>query len=446
MQYELREYQKECIENIFESQKHTKKALIQLPTGAGKTVVFWSYLKQNPKKTLLIVPSLQLGEQVMLMGLNFFSSKEISCRFGRYRQEIKHFHICTIQSLCNKELLKKIIEAKFDIIIVDEAHRAASKSFMNVFKHINNDPYILGFTATPFRNDAISLSSILGEIVYSKDLLDLIHEGYLCDLEGYRIKTSISIKKATFFKGDFCSGSLFKILNTNDRNSLILDSFKKHCLNLKTLIFAINVEHCYVLERFFLSEGFKAKAIHGLMPLNLRMEILDSFKKGTTQILINTQLLTEGFDAPWIEALILARPTTSKLLYTQMIGRGVRLYENKKVCKVIDMADNYHSLIGFHSLASDAPLQALNTESQDGLTLTYLAKNKNIIFTSIDNVKEEKINFFLQENSLLANSMPDYLKNECEYDFLNYQEALFLIWKKHQLIKMRKYGNNKRKS
>lgn len=433
MQFDLRQYQEDCLEQILASQKERKKLLVQLPTGAGKTVLFWSYLKRNPQKCLIIVPSVQLGEQVWLMGLNFFNESEISCRFANYRHQIRKFHITTIQSLHSKTVENEILANDFKIIIIDEAHRAGSASYLKLLKKFKNDPFLMGFTATPFRNDAINLSTVLGPIVYSKNILELIHENYLCDLEGYRIKTEITIKNATYRGGDLTSECLFKLLNTPTRNSLILEAFKKHCSTLKTLIFAINIQHCLILERFFLENGIKARAIYGKMPLELRMELLGLFKSGKIQVLINAQLLTEGFDAPWIEALIIARPTMSKILYTQMIGRGVRLHENKKVCKVIELADNYHSLIHFGNLVSEDPVQFTGENMPDGITLSNLSRFKNTYLTEINKLDEEKINFFDLNSEYLREPAPEYLQKECGYDFLSREESLYLIWKNKKL-------------
>lgn len=433
MQFDLRQYQEDCLEHILENQKKEKKLLVQLPTGAGKTVIFWEYLKRNPQKCLIVVPSVQLGEQVWLMGLNFFSEDQISCKFANYRHQIKKFHITTIQSLRSKSSLNEILAEDFKVIIIDEAHKAGARSYFHFLKQFNNDPFLMGFTATPFRNDAINLSTILGPIVYSKNILELIHENYLCDLEGYRIKTEITIKNATYRGGDFTSECLFKLLNTATRNSLILEAFKKHCSDLKTLIFAINIEHCLILERFFLENGIKARAIYGRMPLKTRMDLISSFQSGNIQVLINAQLLTEGFDSPGIEALIIVRPTMSKILYTQMIGRGVRLHKNKKVCKVIELADNYHSLIHFGSLVSEEPTEFTDDPMPNGITITELARLKSTYLTEIKNYSEERINFFDLNSEYLREPAPEYLQKECGYDFLSREESLFLIWKNKKL-------------
>ena len=425
----LRNYQKDCIQSIENHFLSEKKQLIQLPTGAGKTVVLWHYLKANEKNGLIIVPSVQLGEQIFLEGLNYFSNNAISCKFGKYNQKIKNFHITTIQSLKNKYVAKEIYDNKFGLIAIDEAHRAGAKSYLKFIKETNWNPKILGLTATPERNDQISLESIFEKITYKIDLIDLILEGHLCDINATRIKTNIDIKKIKLDgNGDFTISSLYKCLGSEQRNDFIFNIFHEKCKDLKTLIFAINIEHCLNLEKLFLEKGIKAKAIFGKQSLNHRLEILKNFRNGNIQVLINAQLLTEGFDEPSIQSIIIARPTLSRVLYTQMVGRGLRNHESKNECFLYELADNYHRICNFLSLSYDYDFQSLNVEYPDNLRFSNLHKNKKEMELELLGYEEEKINLFNDESDFLNCKAYEWLEKEVKLNFLTNKEALFVAF------------------
>jgi len=432
----LRDYQEECLGEIKETFEKSNFQLVQLPTGSGKTVIFWELLKRHYKKALIIVPSIQLMEQCYEEGLNYFSKKDLSRKGDKYNEKIKSFHIVVAYSL-NKSYLSLLLQNEFEVIICDEAHRGVSSTYVNFFeKYLTSFPktQILGMTATPERKDCKGLLAIFGTLSYKKELYDLIGEGFLSELRGIKIKTNLEILNAINYKGDFTSASIYRALNSSTRDHIILEAYQNHCAHRKTLVFCLSVAHSISVANLFVHNGIKAKCVHGKMSIAERRKILQRFRDGSVDVLTNCQLLTEGFDEPSIDALIIARPTKSKALYTQMVGRGVRLYEGKEDCLVVDIADNHHQLCNFSVLAKlNEP--ALNEEYPDFVLLGDLIRNPSLIEAAVISSQEERMNFFsdIVHNHWKENSAPLFLKEKLQeaniqfFDPITIEEAHFLI-------------------
>lgn len=450
MKYILRPYQKECVDVINTTfQLDLKSQLIQLPTGSGKTVIFWSFLKEKKiPSALIIVPSIQLLYQIYETGLDFFYKDSISRKGGNKNESVKKYHICVVNSLFNEFYLNSIID-KFDYIIIDEAHRSLSKSYMDVLKIAkdnNPDIKLIGLTATPERTDCKSLLKIFDFLSYKKEILDLIEQNYLSDIKSFRIKTNIDLHNLKFHHGDYSTSSLIKFLDNDQRNNLIFNAYNEFAIDKKTLVFCININHSIKIADFFNQKGISAAHIDGSFSEKERRKVLDDFRSGKIKVLTNCQLLTEGFDEPSIEALIIARPTSSKTLYTQMVGRGLRTFKEKEYCILIELADNYHSIINFNVLL-DLPALT-NGNYENGTTLKELKnqfeedyKNQQIR-TTITEFKNDEIKF--EEFSVFGKDFKTQEEEESHikhilkeleelkiniFPPINIEEGLFLIWK-----------------
>lgn len=438
---ELREYQTECIETIKTHFEEYDRQLIQLPTGSGKTFIFLKYLSMFSKRSLIIVPTKELCEQVE-ENSSFFFPKGVYRKKRNYMIEANHY-VVTAQSLPYKFMRHWVKTQEFDHIVIDEAHRAYSKTYMDFIDHYRKcgySPKIIGFTATPERYDKKSLLDVFEEITYQKTFYDLITEGYLCDVEGYRIKTKIDLHKSTR-SPDFNATDLRK-LDTDTRNNIILDTFRKKCSKVKTLIFCVTVDHARKLSTALLNEGYKAACVYGDMPFNQRKEILQKFKSGEIQVLCNCQLLTEGFDEPSIENLIIARPTQSKSLYCQMVGRCVRLFPGKKIARVYELTDNTHDICTFDVAAETE--SSGKYEYKDGQRLSQIYKELISLDLSEIDLEEEKFSFYEKKSDFFENLPPSewqiyqLRKEGIQYmNPINFFQAGFLLWK--QNLK-RKYG------
>lgn len=324
MELKLRRYQEEVISSVNARFLTETKGMCVLPTGSGKTVIFTSLAKQLNKKTLAVGHTNEIISQI----------KETAKRVGTDLIEA-----ISIQKLSYPSHRSKIVSAGFEMLIIDECHRAHAKTYKSLMALLPNSK-ILGFTATPFRYDKKKLSELFGDTICSISIPQMIDEGFLCDMEGYRASVKCSLQKISRTKGDFSVRGLTAVINFKNRNEVIVNKYLDLARGEKSICFCASVEHAQDLKKEFIEKGVCAEIIHGGLSKNHRESILKKFKSGEIRVLTNCQVLTEGFDEPSVTCLIMARPTLSKTLYLQMIGRGFRPSPGKEVCKVIEFTDN----------------------------------------------------------------------------------------------------------
>jgi len=436
----LYEYQLSCIDTICKFWEKDNRQFIQLPTGAGKTYIFLHYIKNFGEKCLIICPTLELQDQIEESGrrfdLSIFAKRD---RRFKNSEGFDHF-VIVAASLRNEDTLNFLLSKKFDHIIIDEAHKAQSITYMNFlekYKEKHPDFRLLGVTATPERLDEKPLTQIFGHLTFSMNLIDLIKDGWLSDLEGYRFKTQNKIR--TFRRADFRPMDLRK-LDNESRNQIIYEVYEKNCVDKKTIIFCLDIQHAEAIAAHLQSKGHRAQSIHGKMKLEKRRQILQAYKRGDIQVLTNCQLLTEGFDEPSIQALIIARPTKSKSLYCQMIGRGVRKFPGKEVCYLYELTDNAHNICSFNVATS---VDNRLFEYKPGIRLTQLErelKNVSLIETEIVKVKYDLFEDYFDDLPATWNQL-NYLKKKKIHHIgePSFKECAFLIW----MYKLKRiYGYN----
>lgn len=441
----LRSYQNAAIQTIYETFTKKNRQYIEMPTGSGKTITFLSYAAKYHKKILIIVPSAQLLEQIYETCLLFYHKSEISRRGNRHLDEPKRVHIVIINSI-RGDYTEKLALQPFDLTIIDEAHHTQSESYKKIIFHLtkcNPNLKILGVTATPDRLDGKLLDDILFYSSFNISIEELINDKFLCDMEGYSVKTNIDISNIDSHNGDFSLAEIYKKLCVDSRNKMILDICKNEMMNLKTLVFCINIEHSKIISKLLNDNDIPAAFIDGDMSIKERTVILKAFRDGEISVLCNCQLLTEGFDEPSINGIVIARPTRSKALFSQMIGRGLRLSPGKSHCKIIDIVDNHKNLAGFNHLLVNETLP----ESNGFKNMKQLRDHVDKELLKIIDFTIERTNLFLKNDYKgleATESMFEYLnENQIEYHhFLTFDEGSFLIW--FNELKKEFYGNNKR--
>jgi len=212
----------------------------------------------------------------------------------------------------------------------DEAHHAAAPSWQAVLDHFQPD-FTLGVSATLERHDGKSLERFGVEPIYTYPLRQAIEDRWLCRLRQYAVETRESLDSVGWRYGDFAEGELSRAVNTERRNQCVLDAYRLHASSRRALAFCVDVAHAEDLASTFRNfAGIQAVAVSGSMPIQERRETLDRFAAGKIQVVTNCAVLTEGFDDVGIEAVLMARPTASRPLYTQCIGRGLRIAPGKK--------------------------------------------------------------------------------------------------------------------
>jgi len=341
---QLRNYQQEALDAMLKAERAgISKQLVVLPTGAGKTVLFahLPIVRQNSLPMLVLAHRAELLSQAKAKIESMNPDLSVGIEKAESRAGKADVVVASVQTLGrgNSDRIEGFENTYFKSIVVDEAHHAAANSYQKILNYFKPD-YVLGVTATPQRSDSVRLVDTFDEIVYYKSIEDLINEGWLCPLVGYKVKTDTDISEVEIVNGDYKQEQLAEAIDNPSRNTSIVNAFIDLAGTKKTVVFAANIAHARNLAASFAAQTrAQVRIVLGETIDEEREQILKDFKSGKVQVIINVGVLTEGFDEPSIEAIILARPTRSSLLYTQIVGRGTRLNDNKLNCMIIDVAD-----------------------------------------------------------------------------------------------------------
>lgn len=312
-----------------------KKTLVVMPTGTGKTIVFASIVNDQVAKgehVLILAHREELLQQAsdklkMVTGLETALEKAQSSALDSDKMVV----VASVQTLSKQNQLMKYPRDYFGTIIIDEAHHTAAKTYKGILEHFI-DAKVLGVTATPDRSNMKSLSDIFDSLAFEYKLPDAIREGYLCKINTKTIPVEVDISKVHINAGDFSAQDLGNVLDLY--LDTIADTIVRECQNRKTVIFTplvrISKRLCNILNK----RNFKTAEVNGASAD--RKDVLKGFDNGEYKALTNAMLLTEGWDCPTVDCIICLRPTKSRSLYAQIVGRGTRLCEGKKNLLVLD--------------------------------------------------------------------------------------------------------------
>ena len=333
---EARPYQKEAIAAI-EGQwaEGMNKVLLVLPTGCGKTVVFCKVAEDRVRdggRVLILAHRGELLEQAadklqQVSGLGCALEKaESSCIDSWYRVVVG-----SVQTLMRESRLAKFPKDYFDTIIVDEAHHVLADSYLRILEHFASAK-VLGVTATPDRGDMKNLGSVFESLAYEYSLPRAIREGYLCPIKAQTIPLKLDLTGVGIQSGDFKAGDLGTALDPY--LAQIADEMQQYCKDRKTVVFLPLVKTSQKFRDILNSRGFRAAEVNGSS--DDRAEILEAFDNGEYNVLCNSMLLTEGWDCPSVDCVVVLRPTKVRSLYAQMVGRGTRLHPGKTELLLLD--------------------------------------------------------------------------------------------------------------
>ena len=323
-----------------------RRQLVCLPTGAGKTVIF-SELARLARRQVLVLAHREelLGQAREKLELALGGAGVVALERGAERAtEGAKVVICGIRSLHEQRLARVLRGRDFGLVIYDECHHAAADDNLRVLEQLGAlDPTwsgtLLGFTATTARGDGKGLDHIFERIVYSRTLPELIEDGYLVPLRGFRISTTADLSRLSAGARDFREDELAEAVDIEERNALVARSIQELARDRRTIAFTVTVRHARNLSRSLNLLGVPAGIVHGAMQSDERKRALADFRAGRTQVLTNVAVLSEGFDDPGVSCIAMARPTRSAGLYAQCVGRGTRLHAGKKDCLILDFVD-----------------------------------------------------------------------------------------------------------
>lgn len=352
--FELRPYQREAVDAIVDHWNEWKRELLVLPTGCGKTVVFNTVANGRPGRTLILAHRDELIEQARDKFNSMFG--EMPGKIKAQENEIRRVTVGSVQTMCRRDY-----SGQFDTVIVDEAHHAVSPSYQTLLQQFP-DARVLGVTATPDRGDKKSLARYFDGIAYEYQLKTAIKEGYLCEIMVKTIPLQIDLNAVKVSLGDFEVGSIAATLEPYLPQ--IARAIQENASARKTVVFCPLVSIAQEL----------AGMIPGAREVNGnsadRKETLEWFNKAERgAVLCNAMLLTEGWDCPSCDCVVVLRPTKIRSLYCQMIGRGTRLSSGKDNLLILDFLwlSYKHNMCRPASLVSenDVDIDEIVTMSED---------------------------------------------------------------------------------
>jgi ATP-dependent helicase IRC3 len=334
---ELRPYQLEAIAAIEEAENRgVRRPLLGLPTGTGKTVIFAALIRKRGGRGLVLAPR----DEQRAQATDKIRQVDQGARLGLVKAEANELEapvvVASMQTLARESRLARL-PRRFQTVVVDEAHHATADTYRRVLDWVGDSPLLLGVTATPERADSASLGEVWDEVVYSRSLLEMIRAGYLVDLRGLRVRLDVDFSRLRVSHGDFVDTEAAAVLTAADAPAHACAAYLEHAAGRKTLLFTPTVELAHLMAEAFRDGGVSAEAVDGSLPLEERRAILARLRGGETQVVANCAVLTEGFDEPSVDCVIIARPTRSRVLYVQMIGRGTRTFPNKRDCLIVDL-------------------------------------------------------------------------------------------------------------
>ena len=334
--FELRPYQAEAKRAILTAwDEGYRKTLLVLPTGCGKTVVFSSVTENQVNKGHRVLIMAHRGELLdqaadklkEASGLDSVLEKAESTSLGSFLPVT----VGSVQSLAQEKRLARFPNDYFQDIIVDEAHHCLSDSYKRVLDHFP-DANILGVTATPDRGDMKNLGEFFDSKAYEYSMTEAIREGYLCPIKAQMIPLELDIADVGISSGDFSAGEIGHALEPYLHQ--IAAEMATYCQGRKTVVFlpliATSQKFCAMLN----DAGLRAAEVNGNS--DDRSEVLADFEAGKYDVLCNSMLLTEGWDCPSVDCIVVLRPTKIRSLYQQMVGRGMRLSPGKTELLLLD--------------------------------------------------------------------------------------------------------------
>ena len=348
---ELREYQQEALDSL-EAMRANKEtiALLYHATGTGKTVTAVMDAKRCGGRVLFVAHTMELVNQAYNTFKNLWNTVSV----GKFADSVKdtdsHVICGSIQSVAlNLELFQ---DNDFDYIIIDEAHHASADTYQKVLAYFK-PKFTLGLTATPERADDTNILEIFKNTAHKLDIQTAVEIGALVPVRCIRIHTNIDMTKVRFNSVQYNIRDLDDKIFVPERNKLIVDTWLSYVKNKRTVVFCASVKHAEQIAKLFQDARIDAIAVSGSMKTSERNEQLAKFASGDIKVLCACDLLNEGWDCPQTEVLFMARPTMSKVLYTQQLGRGMRNCEGKNHLMVFDFVDNasqYNAPYSMHRL------------------------------------------------------------------------------------------------
>lgn len=399
---QLRPYQEEARAKVQQEWKEgRKRTLLVLPTGCGKTIVFSKIIEDRVKmgeRVLVLAHRSELLEQASdklktATGLGTALEKAENTSIGTWFRVV----VGSVQTMQREKRLSKFPDDHFDTIVIDEAHHAISDGYQRVLEHFK-DANVLGVTATPDRGDMRNLGSYFDSLAYEYPLVDAIKSGYLSKITAITIPLELDLSTVSQQAGDFKASEIGTALDPYLEQ--IADEMVKQCKNRKTVVFLPLVKTSQKFRDILNEKGFRAAEVNG--ESKDRAEILEDFDKDKYNVLCNSMLLTEGWDCPTVDCVVVLRPTKVRALYSQMVGRGTRLAPGKENLLLLDFL--WHT--ERHELCRPAHLIASSPEVAKKMT-ENMAEDTEVEFSLLEAEEQAGKDVVAEREEALAKQLAE---------------------------------------
>lgn len=404
---QLRPYQEEARAKVQQEWKEgRKRTLLVLPTGCGKTIVFSKIIEDRVRmgeRVLVLAHRSELLEQASdklktATGLGTALEKAENTSIGTWFRVV----VGSVQTMQREKRLSKFPDDHFDTIVIDEAHHAISDGYQRVLEHFG-EANVLGVTATPDRGDMRNLGSYFDSLAYEYPLVDAIKSGYLSKITAITIPLELDLSTVSQQAGDFKASEIGTALDPY--LDQIADEMVKQCKDRKTVVFLPLVKTSQKFRDILNAKGFKAAEVNG--ESKDRAEILEDFDKDKYNVLCNSMLLTEGWDCPTVDCVVVLRPTKVRALYSQMVGRGTRLAPGKENLLLLDFL--WHT--ERHELCRPAHLIARSPEVAKKMT-ENMAEDTEAEFSLLDAEEQASKDVVAEREEALAKQLAEQRKKK----------------------------------
>lgn len=383
---ELRPYQVEALERIEAAEaRGVRKQLGVAATGLGKTIMFCALAKRREGRTLILAHRDELVTQAAAKVAEVWPDVDVGIVKADRDDVGAEVVVASVQTLSRGKRLARLVAVTnpdtagmagwgmrrcepFSLVVVDEAHHTAADSYRKILEALRageperiatpeevdagcelgivpEGPLLLGVTATPDRGDGKGLDDLFDEITFSFDILWGIRSGYLCDVRGIRVELSnLDLSGVKVARGDYEAGAAGHAMQAAHAPEFIYEAWHKHASERRTLVFVPTVALSIEVADHFKAKGVACAHLDGATELEERRSILRRYASGELQVVSNCMVLTEGFDSPRTDCIIQARPTKSRALFTQIVGRGTRKHPEKQDLLVLDVVGSSSEL------------------------------------------------------------------------------------------------------
>lgn len=351
----LRPYQQEMKHDIYTQWDSVDNVMLQMPTGTGKTIVFCSIvndifnwcIRHSARSHILIIAH---RKELIEQASNKLDSRHIShgiIQGSRTQYLNRTVQVASIQTFMAKRTYDKVKRIPFDFIIIDEAHHSMAPSYQNLWEMYPNSKK-LGVTATPWRMNHSGFTGLYNKLVLSKPISWFIGQGYLANYDYYSVASNSDIQRKVNSidkcgaDGDFLESELSNLFDVGHIRAELYKSYSQFAKGKKGIIYAIDRRHAANIRDLYSSKGVSIGMIDGTTPKDERNNMIEEFRNGDLQVIVNVNIFSEGFDCPDIEFVQLARPTKSLAMFLQQIGRALRPSRNKSKAIILDNVGLYN--------------------------------------------------------------------------------------------------------